>query len=162
MIFRNFHFIFLKLLKRNRKRRRKRRRETSMCGCLSVAPHWGPGLQPRHVPWLGIEPTTLYFAARAQSTQLYQPGQNFIFTLNKSYQHYTYYYGSYCLLCTNSVPAFPLTLPNKLIICIIIWFPNYIWGHCDSEKLNNFSKVLHSEIEKLEIEHNSFSCNVKF
>ena len=25
-------------------------RETSMCGCLSHAPYWGPGLQPRHVP----------------------------------------------------------------------------------------------------------------
>ena len=25
-------------------------------------PHWGPGLQPRHVPWLGIESVTLWFA----------------------------------------------------------------------------------------------------
>ena len=33
---------------------RKRGRETSMCGCLSRAPYWGPGLQPRHVPLLGI------------------------------------------------------------------------------------------------------------
>ena len=29
---------------------RKRGRETCMCGCLSHAPQWGPGLQPRHVP----------------------------------------------------------------------------------------------------------------
>ena len=29
---------------------RKRGRETSVCGCFSHAPHWGPGLQPRHVP----------------------------------------------------------------------------------------------------------------
>ena len=29
---------------------RKRGGETSMCGCLSCAPSWGPGLQPRHVP----------------------------------------------------------------------------------------------------------------
>ena len=27
-------------------------RETSMCGCLSCAPYWGPGLQPRRVPLL--------------------------------------------------------------------------------------------------------------
>ena len=27
-----------------------------VCGCLSDAPYQGPGLQPRHVPWLGIEP----------------------------------------------------------------------------------------------------------
>ena len=25
-------------------------REPSMCGCVSHAPYWGPGLQPRHVP----------------------------------------------------------------------------------------------------------------
>ena len=42
--------------------RRKRGRETSMCCCLLCAPYWGPGLQPRHVPWLGIEPVTLWFA----------------------------------------------------------------------------------------------------
>ena len=24
-----------------------------MCGCLSHVPCWGPGPQPRHVPWLG-------------------------------------------------------------------------------------------------------------
>ena len=33
-----------------------------MCGCLSHTPYWGPGPQPRHVPWLGIEPVTLLFA----------------------------------------------------------------------------------------------------
>ena len=34
-----------------------------MCGCLLRGPHWGPGLQPRHVPWLGIELVTLWFIA---------------------------------------------------------------------------------------------------
>ena len=29
---------------------------------LLRAPNWGPGLQPRHVPWLGIKPVTLWFA----------------------------------------------------------------------------------------------------
>ena len=33
-----------------------------MCGCLLSALYWGPGLKPRHVPWLGIEPETLWFA----------------------------------------------------------------------------------------------------
>ena len=32
-----------------------------MCACLSCAPKWGPGLQPRHVPWLRIELVTLWF-----------------------------------------------------------------------------------------------------
>ena len=31
-------------------RERERGRETSVCGCLSCAPKWGPGLQPRQVP----------------------------------------------------------------------------------------------------------------
>ena len=35
-----------------------------MCGCLSHAPHWGSGLQFRHVPWLGIELVTLWFAGQ--------------------------------------------------------------------------------------------------
>ena len=33
-----------------------------MCGCLSHAPYWGPGPQPRHVPWLEIELVTLWCA----------------------------------------------------------------------------------------------------
>ena len=41
---------------------------------LSCGPHWGPGPQPRHVPWLGSEPVTLWFTAHAQSTELHQPG----------------------------------------------------------------------------------------
>ena len=40
----------------------KRGRETAMCGCLSNAPYWGPGPQPRHVPWLGFKLVTLWFA----------------------------------------------------------------------------------------------------
>ena len=32
-----------------------------MCGCLSCTPHWAPGPQPRHVPWMGIKLVTLWF-----------------------------------------------------------------------------------------------------
>ena len=35
-----------------------------MCGCLSCAPYWGAGPQPRHVPWLGIRLATLWFAGQ--------------------------------------------------------------------------------------------------
>ena len=38
-------FIF-----RERGREGERGRERSMCGCLSHARYWGPGLQPRCVP----------------------------------------------------------------------------------------------------------------
>ena len=32
-----------------------------MCSCPSHVPYWGPGQQPRYVPWLGIELVTLWF-----------------------------------------------------------------------------------------------------
>ena len=41
---------------------RKRGRETSN-GCFSHALIGGPGPQPRHVPWLGIELVTFRFAS---------------------------------------------------------------------------------------------------
>ena len=54
-----------------------------MGSCLLCASYWGPGLQPRDVPWLGIEPATLWFTslcsihwatpARATSTFMLTP-----------------------------------------------------------------------------------------
>ena len=36
-----------------------------MCGCLLHAPYWGPGPQPRLVPWpLGIKQVTLWFSGQ--------------------------------------------------------------------------------------------------
>ena len=45
-----------------------------MCGCLSCTRYWGPGPQPRRVPWLEIKP----FGSQAgtQSTEPHQPRQN--------------------------------------------------------------------------------------
>ena len=45
-----FFKVFIYLFYTEGKGRRKRGRETSVCGCLSYAPYWGPGPQPRHVP----------------------------------------------------------------------------------------------------------------
>ena len=59
-----FNYRFLVMYFREGKGGRKRGRETSMYDCLSCAPCWGPGLQPRHVPWPGIEPVTLWFAGQ--------------------------------------------------------------------------------------------------
>ena len=64
-----YHIIFFKkdfiyLFLERGERGRKRWRETSLCGYLSHAPYWGPWPQPRHVPWLGIESVTLWFAGR--------------------------------------------------------------------------------------------------
>ena len=61
LILKNILFINFQ---RERKGRRKRGRETSVCGCLLCAPNLGPGLQPRRVPWLGIEPASLWIAVQ--------------------------------------------------------------------------------------------------
>ena len=57
-----FIYLFFKVLYIFREGERKdKEREGNMmcekhqCGCLSHTPNWGPGLQPRLVPWLGIE-----------------------------------------------------------------------------------------------------------
>ena len=48
---------------REREREGEREGEKHQCVVAShVPPHWGPGLKPRHVPWLGIELATLWFA----------------------------------------------------------------------------------------------------
>ena len=54
-------------------RGKEKEKERRMCGCLLCTLYWGHGLQPRHVPWLGIKPVTLWFTALAQSTELHQP-----------------------------------------------------------------------------------------
>ena len=45
-------------------RERKICAKNILIGCLLHAPNWAPGLQPRHVPWLGIKLVTLWFAGR--------------------------------------------------------------------------------------------------
>ena len=83
-------FIF-----RERGREGERGRETSVCGCLSRTPYWGPGLQPRHVPWLGIKPMTLCFTgpfsihwatpARAQNSIFNEHFHNML--ILRAYKH---------------------------------------------------------------------------
>ena len=75
MLFFLFFFLrFYLFIFRERGKEGERERETSMYDSLSLGPQRRPGLQPRHVPWLGIEPAILWFTARAQSTELHQPG----------------------------------------------------------------------------------------
>ena len=62
----SFHCLFLFILLfiyafLERGEGKEKGRETSMCGCLSCTSYWGPGLQLRHVLWLGTEPATLWF-----------------------------------------------------------------------------------------------------
>ena len=51
--FSSFPFFFLKILFTlflDGEEGKKRGKETSMCGYLSHASHWGPGPRPKHVP----------------------------------------------------------------------------------------------------------------
>ena len=47
-----------------------------MCGCLSHAPYWEPGLHPRHVPWLRMELRPFGLQASTQYTEPHQSGLN--------------------------------------------------------------------------------------
>ena len=80
-----FLFLFFKdsiyLFQTEGKGGRKRGRDTSVCGCISKAPYWGPGLQPRHVPRPGIEPATPWFAGGCSTTEPQQSGLLGIFRL---------------------------------------------------------------------------------
>ena len=60
-----------------------------MCGCLSHAPYWGPGLKPRRVPWLGIEHVTASQAG-TQSSKPHEQGQDryFILLFRKTEQQF--------------------------------------------------------------------------
>ena len=57
-------FYLLICRQRGREGERKGERETSMCGWLSHTLYWGPGPQPRHVPWLGIKQASLPFSGQ--------------------------------------------------------------------------------------------------
>ena len=48
-------------------------------------PYWGPGPPPRHVPWLGMEPTALWFAGR-HSIHWATPARARIRTLECNYR----------------------------------------------------------------------------
>ena len=57
-------FIFI-FREREREGKERERNIRTISTCLPLTcPLWGPGLKPKHVPWLGIEPVTLWFAGQ--------------------------------------------------------------------------------------------------
>ncbi|KAF6088501.1 hypothetical protein HJG60_008324 [Phyllostomus discolor] len=68
----NIFFSFLRFYLFIFREGREGDREREKHQCVVAGVH---GLQPRHVPRLGIEPATLWLATRAQSTELRQPEQ---------------------------------------------------------------------------------------
>ena len=107
--FLNILFIYF----REGKGGRKRGRETSMCGCLSCVPRWGPGLQPRHVPWLGIELVPLWFAG--QSSIHWATAARAIHTIIKV----SCVYDFYLVKSKKKIPRQSLSLLN-VIICSLL------------------------------------------
>ena len=62
-------FYFLKFLQRGEGRERERNinvREKHKSIAFPTRPNQGPGLEPRHVPWLGSKQATFHFADSAQ------------------------------------------------------------------------------------------------
>ena len=63
--FKGFIYSFLE-----RRREGEREGEQHLCArdtsinCLLHAPNWGPGSQPRYMPWLGITVATLWFTGQ--------------------------------------------------------------------------------------------------
>ena len=88
--------------------------------------HWGPGPQPRHVPWLGIELATLWFAAWAQSTELCQPGITlFFYYLKFSFSAFTR--AQILVIFYLTHPGSKISTPNLypntngLYLCVCYW-----------------------------------------
>ena len=68
-LFATIMYLFL------RERGREREREGNINVWLPLMwPHWGPGPQHRHVPWLGIERRHFSWQSGAQSPEPHQPG----------------------------------------------------------------------------------------
>ena len=63
--FKDLIHLFLERGREGEKQRKKHRyvRETST-GCLLHGPSWGPGPQPRHVPWPEMEPATFWLVGQ--------------------------------------------------------------------------------------------------
>ena len=81
-----FLFLFLKdfvysLLETGEWRKKERERNINVWLPLANTPNQGPCPQPRHVPWLGIDPVTPGSQAGAQSTVTHQPGTSFFFLI---------------------------------------------------------------------------------
>ena len=75
---------------------REKERERNISVWLPLMyPHWGPGLKSRHVPWLGIEPVTLWFTVQC-SMHWATPARaifrtfdmHYLFILQKNYSNF--------------------------------------------------------------------------
>ena len=71
ILFLNFIYLFLE---RGKGREKERERETSMCACLSPGPHWDLAQNPGMYPDWELNQQPFGLQARAQSSDINQPG----------------------------------------------------------------------------------------
>ena len=86
----NFFFLlrFYLFIFRQREREREREREEHQCLVASHAPRTGePGLQPRHVPWLGIKPVLPVLHSLALNPLSHTSQGKFLFFLFYNFMH---------------------------------------------------------------------------
>ena len=97
-----------------------------------MPPNWEPGLQPRHRPWLGIEPVTLWFTGRHSihwATSGMYTVKNLIYLFNIFINIYMlvpiiYMYNIYTYICIIYMYHIN-TYTNTHIQSFIFTFPGY-------------------------------------
>ena len=94
-----------------------------MCGRLSCAPYRGPGPQPRHVPWLGIEPATLRFTGW-HSIHWDTPARAVIWLFDNSYPRSVKWYLIVVLIWISL-----MTMTNyveHLFMCLLAFYISFL------------------------------------
>ena len=87
-----------------------------MCGCFLHALYWGPGPQPRRVPWLGIEPVILWFTGLCSIHWATPARANWnCQTLFKA--------AAPLSISTSSVWDLSMSLPTLVIVSFLSWPP---------------------------------------
>ena len=130
-----------------------------MCGCLSHAPYWRPGPQPKQVPWLGVKPVTLWFPG-PHSIHWVTPARRYVFWYHCGYIMW------FCVKLHKSRPCIFVFLEkgkkmtsllySHLIQLYGVWFWKIeilnkifaFWGHRnstygDAPHLSKLSSILH-------------------
>ena len=135
-----------------------------MCGCLLCAPYWGPGLQPRHVLWLGIEPATLWLTVPC-SVHWATPARDillfcFLFSNGTSFQDRDRYLALYKLCMTHKMPLklFYHISPWKKYTKWL-WFPKNSMQQEKQGKYKRYHKEIIKSITKTIINHSPLNKN---
>ena len=103
-----------------------------MCCCLSRAYYWGPGPQPRHVPWLGIKPVTLCFTGQC-SIHWATPARADFGLYQGTYKYswsasWKFNYNVFMPLVREHL-AFPALLFHWIVLCYLFGYLELLGGN---------------------------------